>query len=80
MLGVQTPDKENTMALVPHVDQHICIGLGDCALAAPGVFTVDETALVTGSGSDEQILAAARACPSSAITVTDSENARQIYP
>lgn len=68
------------MALVPHVDEYICIGLGDCALAAPSVFTVDETALVTGSGSDEQILAAARACPSSAITVTDAESGRQVYP
>jgi ferredoxin len=37
------------------------------------VFRVDEIAVVTGSGPDELVLEAARACPAMAIEVVDAD-------
>lgn len=68
------------MTLIPTVDAFACAAHGDCALAAPDVFTVEDIAVVTGHGSDDTILAAARACPAGAITVTDAESGRRVYP
>ena len=68
------------MSLQAHVDEFACLAHGDCALVAPGVFTVEDIAVVTGEGSDEAILAAARACPAGAITVTDARTGEPVYP
>jgi ferredoxin len=68
------------MPLIPHIDEFACAAHGDCALVAPDVFTVEDIAVVTGEGSDETILAAARACPAGAIIVTDGETGEQRYP
>jgi ferredoxin len=68
------------MTLIPHIDELACAGHGNCALIAPDVFTIEDIALVTGTGSDEVILAAAQACPSAAITVTDAATGAQVYP
>ena len=68
------------MTLIPTVDEFACAAHGDCALAAPDVFTIEDIAVVTGHGSDDAILAAARACPAGAITVTDAKTGRQVYP
>ncbi|MFF9086260.1 ferredoxin [Streptomyces sp. NPDC014991] len=58
------------------IDKDTCIGAGQCALAAPGVFTQDDDGYSTlvpgredGSG-DAMVREAARACPVSAITLT----------
>ncbi|MEU3825655.1 ferredoxin [Streptomyces sp. SID486] len=58
------------------IDKDACIGAGQCALAAPGVFTQDDdgySMLLPGSenGEDPMTREAARACPVSAITVRD---------
>ncbi len=68
------------MTLIPHIDEFACAAHGDCALAAPGVFTVEDIAIVTGTGSDDQILQAARSCPAGAITVTDGRTGEHVYP
>ena len=68
------------MTLTAHVDEFACAAHGDCAIAAPGVFTVEDIAIVTGEGTDEAILAAARACPAGAITVTDASTGEPVYP
>jgi ferredoxin len=68
------------MTLIPHVDEFACAAHGDCALAAPAVFTVEDIASVTGEGTDEATLAAARACPAGAITVTDKATGEEVYP
>jgi ferredoxin len=68
------------MTLTPHVDELACAAHGDCALIAPDVFTIEEIAIVTGEGTDDAILAAARACPAGAITVTDAATGDQVYP
>ncbi len=68
------------MTLTPHIDELACAAHGDCALAAPDVFTVEDVATVTGTGSDDAILQAAQTCPAGAIIVTDARTGEQIYP
>ncbi|MER5379918.1 ferredoxin [Streptomyces sp. NPDC002688] len=59
------------------IDRDVCIGAGQCALAAPGVFTQDDDGFSellpgrTGGGGDPMLWEAARACPVGAITVTE---------
>ncbi|MER8010625.1 ferredoxin [Streptomyces sp. NPDC094149] len=59
------------------IDQDVCIGAGQCALSAPGVFTQDDDGFSTllpgreDGGGDPMAREAARACPVGAITVTD---------
>ncbi|WRZ95811.1 ferredoxin [Streptomyces sp. NBC_01007] len=60
------------------IDKDVCIGAGQCALAAPGVFTQDDdgfSALLPGradGGGDPMLREAVRACPVGAITVTQA--------
>ncbi|MEU9115075.1 ferredoxin [Streptomyces sp. NPDC048483] len=60
------------------IDQDSCIGAGQCALTAPGVFTQDDDGFSQvlpgredGAG-DPLAREAARACPVQAITLTDA--------
>lgn len=62
-----------------HVDPDLCIGSGTCVHLAKGVFVLndDEIAEVAdpGAASREDILAAAKACPTAAIVVeTDDDD------
>jgi ferredoxin len=68
------------MTLTPHIDELACAAHGDCALATPDVFTVEDIATVTGTGSDDAILQAAQTCPAGAIIVTDARTGEQVYP
>jgi ferredoxin len=69
------------MTLLPTVDIDACALHGDCADVAPEIFNVDgDVAEVIGTGPDDTILAAARACPSTAISVVDQATGRQVYP
>ncbi|MEU1271576.1 ferredoxin [Streptomyces sp. NPDC005799] len=59
------------------IDRDVCIGAGQCALAAPKVFAQDDdgfSTLLPGreeGGGDPMVREAARACPVSAITVAE---------
>jgi ferredoxin len=59
------------------IDRDACIGAGQCALTAPGVFTQDDdgfSQVLPGKedgGGDPLVREAARACPVSAITVSE---------
>jgi ferredoxin len=66
------------MSLLPTVDDLACCAHGDCAAIAPDVFTVDEVAVVTGSGPDELLMEAARACPAAAIELVDAETGEPV--
>jgi ferredoxin len=68
------------MALIAIVDPDACSAHGDCEDLAPEIFRLDDVAVVIGNGPDELMLAAAQACPSTAIRVVDGETREQVYP
>jgi ferredoxin len=68
------------VTLVAIVDPDACSAHGDCEDIAPEIFRLDDVALVIGSGPDELMLAAAEACPSTAIRIIDRETSEQVYP
>ena len=67
------------MPLIPKIDEAACAAHGDCADIAPAVFEVDDVAHVIGTGPADLIMQAAKACPSAAISVVDSESGDQVY-
>ena len=67
------------MTLIATIDAGACAAHGDCEAIAPEIFAIDDVAVVVGPGPDELMLAAAQACPSVAIVVTDGDG-RQVYP
>lgn len=71
---------QTTSAYVVQMDAGACAAHGDCEAVAPQIFRVDDVAEVIGDGSDEQLLAAAEACPAGAIAVLDRETGQQVYP
>jgi ferredoxin len=68
------------MSLHIRIDNDACLAHGDCAVVAPGVFEVDDVARVVADAPDDVLLAAAQACPSVAIVLTDAETGEQVYP
>ena len=68
------------MALVPKIDELACAAHGDCVIMVPDVFAMDDIAVVVGNGHDDRVLEAAKACPSVAITVFDTDTGKQVYP
>jgi ferredoxin len=61
------------------IDTGACAAHGDCEAIAPEIFAIEDVAVVIGAGPDELMLAAAQACPSVAITITDADGQR-VYP
>jgi ferredoxin len=61
------------MGIEVEVDRDLCIGSGNCVYEAAGAFDLDDDSIsfvVDPAGApEEQVLAAARKCPSHAITV-----------
>lgn len=68
------------MTYVVEIDEDACAAHGDCVVVAPNVFALGDVAEIIGTGTDEELLAAAEACPSAAIRVIDTERAEVVYP
>jgi ferredoxin len=68
------------MTYVIEIDQDACAAHGDCVDLAPDVFELVDIAEVIGTGPDSLLLAAAQACPSTAIRIIDPDLDEQIYP
>ena len=68
------------MTLHIQIDNDACLAHGDCAVVAPDVFVVDDVAKVVADAPDDVLIAAAQACPSVAIVLTDAETGEQVYP
>lgn len=63
------------------IDASSCVAQGDCAELAPDVFeVVEEVSVVIGTGSLEEMKAAAEACPTEAIVLIDEETGQQLAP
>ena len=68
------------MSYLIEIDDGACAAHGDCVEIAPDVFVLGDVAEVIGEGPDDLMLAAAEACPSTAIRLVDRSNAAQVYP
>jgi ferredoxin len=68
------------MKLKVQIDRDACLAYGDCAELAPEAFEVDDTAHLVGSAPLRQMVDAARACPTEAITLVDAETGEQVAP
>lgn len=68
------------MTYLVEIDESACAAHGDCVDIAPEVFELGEVAQVIGSGPDDVLLAAAEACPSTAIRIIDAQSSAVIYP
>jgi ferredoxin len=68
------------MTWVAVIDEDACAAHGDCAEIAPEVFEIDDVARVVGTGPEGLLLAAAEACPSTAIRIVDGDSGDQLYP
>jgi ferredoxin len=68
------------MSYRAYIDESACAAHGDCEAIAPEIFRLDDVATVIGTGPDELMLEAARACPAVAIRITDGEGGEQVYP
>ena len=67
------------MSYLATIDAGACAAHGDCEAIAPEVFAIEDVAVVVGTGQDELMLAAAQACPSVAIVISDASG-RRLYP
>jgi ferredoxin len=68
------------MTLIARIDERNCLAHGDCALAAPEAFRVDDVAVVIGETTDERLAAAARACPAGAVVLFDARTGEDVDP
>ena len=72
------------MALKLVVDREKCVGAAACVDIAPEVFELDEfdkSVVKNPAGADEEtILSAAEGCPTEAISVTDEDTGKQLFP
>ena len=61
------------MALEVEIDRDTCMGSGNCVYEAAGAFDLDDdgisTVVAVAAAPEEQIIAAARKCPTKAISV-----------
>lgn len=68
------------MPYLATIDAAACAAHGDCEAIAPEVFALEDVAVVVDTGPDELMLAAAQACPSVAIVITDGDSGRRVFP
>lgn len=68
------------MTLIATIDEGACSAHGDCVSVAPGAFALEETAVLIGTATDEELIAAAEACPALAITLTDADTGAVAFP
>ena len=68
------------MSYRAEIDEAACAAHGDCVAIAPEVFELGDVAVVIATGPDELLLAAAEACPSTAIVVVDESSGARVFP
>ena len=84
----EQPEAKKEQQVNADVDKSRCIGCCSCETIAPKVFSVDKYArtnpkshVINSAGaSAEKILDAAQTCPTKAISVTDVESKKQLFP
>lgn len=79
---------ENDISVSVNVDPGKCIACCSCETIAPSVFRVEKNVKVNPKSkvinecgaNSEKILDAAQTCPTKAISVSDKESSRRLYP
>ncbi|XVQ15812.1 ferredoxin [Spirillospora sp. CA-255316] len=65
-------------------DRHMCVGTGLCAATAPHELDLDENgkghATAETLPASEAVRDAAESCPVEAITITDTDTGKRIFP
>ena len=65
------------MALDIKIDRDTCMGSGNCAFWAPGVFDLDDDGIAVvldaNAADDDKIVLAAQGCPTQAIAIFDGD-------
>ena len=65
------------MPLEIEINRDACMGSGNCAFWAPGVFDLDDDGIAVvldpGAAPEDRIVLAEQGCPTSAITVRRAE-------
>ncbi len=85
---VEEAEVQEKVQVDAEVDKSKCIGCCSCEIIAPNVFSVDKLArtnpkssVINSAGASfERILDAAQTCPTKAISVTDLESKRRLFP
>jgi ferredoxin len=65
------------------IDHSRCVGSGMCAGVAPAYFTIEtekSRPVSTTVEADDAVMAAAECCPMEAITVTDVDSGKCLFP
>jgi ferredoxin len=64
---------DDAVGLEIEIDRDLCMGSGNCVYEAPGVFELDDDSVSTvvdpAASPEDAVLAAARKCPTGAITI-----------
>jgi ferredoxin len=69
------------MTLSVQIDEGACLAHGDCEHVAPHAFAVDgDVAEIVGPATDDELRAAARACPAGAIRLFDTATGEEVDP
>jgi ferredoxin len=65
------------VALSIAVNREVCMGSGNCAFWAPGVFDLDDDGIAIvvdpAAQPDDKVIMAAEGCPTQAITVAEAD-------
>jgi len=85
---IEEPEVAKEQKVTAEVDKSLCIACCSCETIAPNVFYVDKHArtnpkssVINSAGASAQrILDAAQTCPTKAISVTDVESKRRLFP
>jgi ferredoxin len=66
------------MGIEVEIDRDVCMGSGNCVFEAPGAFDLDDDLIAVvvdpTAAPEELVLAAARKCPTRAITVRQGDD------
>lgn len=70
--------------LTVHIERDLCIGAATCLAIAPEVYALDNEAKAiiidtAANETDQNIIDAARACPTAAISITDTDG-NKVFP
>ncbi|OGD25220.1 hypothetical protein A2819_02510 [Candidatus Azambacteria bacterium RIFCSPHIGHO2_01_FULL_40_24] len=78
---IRTKEGSNISKII--VDRDLCIGAASCVAVSAATYKLDDenkaVVIDPNAASDEELITAAKSCPTKAIIIIDKEE-KQIYP